>query len=227
MSDYKNSLFEVEPTLVDNIFDIAFPDSIKKMISTNIYLATRATKEIRDMFLETPRAARRVAGIILPTYIDKYLISAINNLDINPLKIKTVERKGAGGSSYTEYISNNCKFHIKKTARPSLPKEAYHRKTNAESNKIFLNYGPNYIPEDINLPFAIVIFGHKDLDLKYIKIGFPTWDYTGWQNGKLIEISNYISTDEADRIEKKIPMMKEQLKVDFEKIEKEYRLTAK
>ena len=47
------------------------------------------------------------------------------------------------------------------------------------------------------------------------------------QNGKLIEISNYISTDEADRIEKKIPMMKEQLKVDFEKIEKEYRLTAK
>ena len=42
-----------------------------------------------------------------------------------------------------------------------------------------MNYGPNYIPEDINLPFAIVIFGHKDLDLKYIKIGFPTWDYTG------------------------------------------------
>lgn len=30
MSDYENSLFEVEPTLVDNIFDIAFPDSIKK-----------------------------------------------------------------------------------------------------------------------------------------------------------------------------------------------------
>jgi hypothetical protein len=220
-------LFKQDNTLVDKMFDEAFPEYMRELIATNIFVATKAVKDVRDSFVTIPRIANRIAGTILQAYIDKYLIASIEGMDVNPLRFSAQEKTGSRGFAYTEFNSLTCKFHIKKTNNMRLPNAAVHRKANAESNKIFLNYGPEYMPEYPNVPFAIVIFGHKYLELQYIKIGFPTWDYIGWQQDKLLEILNYVSFEKAEKVHLKNLSIKKEMYKDIEKIEKQYLLSTK
>lgn len=202
-----------------------FSDSVKTAIATNIYVACQMSRELRDNMINMPMRASWLAGQALGFFIDKLMTELIDQSMVGKFPYNYREiRIPKCGYPYIEYYSTKGKFHIKKTDKPKLlPKAAVHRRSNALSNKYFLDFGPEYIPVGVNAPFALITYGHKKLEFNFIKLGFPKWDYSDWADQW--DISETISKEVAEKIIiHKGPELKEEYQ---EIIEKKFELKIK
>lgn len=218
-------LFNLEDENLNQLRDDMFSESVKTMIATNIYVACNMSKDLRDSLIYMPMRAGWFAGHALGFFIDKLMTEEIDNSVVGRFPYNYREtRIPKCGYPYVEYYSANGKFHIKKMDKPEkLPKAAVHRVSNALVNKFFLDFGPEYIPDGVNVPFGLITYGHKKFDLTFISLGFPTWDYSGWANHW--EITDNISKERAETImTHKAPELKEEYQ---EQIVKKYELKLK
>lgn len=208
-------------------FNLMFSDKAKETIATSIYVACNMSKNMKNEMLTIPRRAAMLAGHAFPVYIDKILTSQIDSFDLNTFPYNYREDTiPKCGYSYIEYHNENGKFHIKKSDKKAkLPKSSVHRRSNAQSNLIFLDFGEEYVPSNVSVPFALITYGHKRFDLSYILIGYPSYDYSGWQDNILWNISNYISKERAEFIRN---TYSENIEEEFrENITKTYNLKLK
>lgn len=167
---------------------------------------------------------RYLAGICFPVLIDKCLTTVLDNMDVNIAQYNYYSLKVPRGNyQYIEYCCPFGKFHIKRVNKKgNLPKATAHRLSNAESNKIFLNLGDNYIPKNINTPFALITYTHKNFRLQSISLGFPNYEYTDWQDGKQWELSLNFSDEIANVIDKNQVSIKAKLFDVIEEISPSY-----
>lgn len=199
-----------------------FPDSVKTLVATNIYAACTISKDLRDSMVNMPMRASWIAGHALAYFIDKLITQQIDISMIGRFPYDYREtRIPKCGYPYMEYYSQKGKFHIKKVDRAQrLPMAAVHRLSNSLANTNLLNYGSEYTG---NIPFALITFGHKRLDLSFIELGFPKPDYSDWAG--YWDISDKISKELAEEILKqREPELKEEYQ---EKINKKYELKLK
>ncbi len=206
----------------DNLCEELFPDSVKTMVATNIYAACTISKNLRDSMINMPMRASWIAGHSLAYFIDKLLTGQIDNSTVGKFPYDYREtRIPKCGYPYMEYYSPKGKFHIKKVDKEHrLPTAAVHRISNSLANTVLLNYGSEYTG---NVPFALITFGHKRLDLSFIELGFPKPDYSDWAD--YWGISDKISKELAEEILlQKEPELKEEYQ---EKIVKRYELKLK
>lgn len=183
-------------------FQEMFPKNVRTTIASSIYLASCMSKELRDSMVNIPRRGAMLAGHAFPVFIDKLIAAQIDQVAIGNFLYNYREFKiPQCGYAYIEYHSNVGKFHIKKSNKEEkLPNAAVHRISNAESNMVFLDFGPEFIPENTTVPFALITYGHKHFDLSFINIGFPAHDYSGWSDGFQMSIMDDISKDAVENI---------------------------
>jgi hypothetical protein len=200
-----------------------FPDSVKTMIATNVYAASKMSKNLRDSWVNMPMRMSWFAGHSFGFFIDQLMSKQIEESVIGKFPYSYRElRIPKCGYPYMEYYSDKGKFHIKKADKPErLPKAAIQRISNAQSNG-FLDYGPDYIPQVEDNPFALITYGHRGFDLRFIEIGFPETDYSDWKG--YWDISQNISKEIAESVLKdKEPELKE----EYQEIVQKYSLKLK
>ena len=210
---------------LDELRDQMFPDSVKTMIATNVYVACEMSKDLRDNLINMPMRATWIAGIALGFFIDKLMAEQIDLSIVGKFPYHYREiRIPKCGYPYIEYYSDNGKFHIKKVNKAEhLPNAAVHRVSNALSNQFFLDFGPEYIPTGVNVPFGIITFGHYKFERPFISLGFPKWDYSGWADRW--DVSDRISREIAETImSRKAPAIREEFQ---ENIMKKFELKIK
>lgn len=202
--------------------DELFPDYVKTVLASDIYAACTISKDLRDSMINMPMRAAWIAGHSVAYFIDKLLTQQIDNSIVGRFPYDYREtRIPKCGYPYMEYYSPKGKLHIKKVDKAhKLPAAAVHRISNSLSNAILLNYGSEFTG---NVPYALLTFGHKRLDLSFVKLGFPKPDYSDWAG--YWDISEKISKEFTEEILKqKGPELKEEYQ---EKISKKYELKLK
>jgi hypothetical protein len=212
---------------VDDLYEIMFPQQVRKVIASSIYAASNLSKELRDGLINLPMRASWLAGTTFPVFIDKIMAEQIDNIDIGKFPYCYGENRiPRCGYPYVEYYSPEGKFHIKKNNKPEkLPKAAVHRISNSLSNILFLDYGEEFVPPNISVPFALVTYGHIRFELSFIQVGFPTHNYTGWEAEKRWNIVNDVSKEMVENIQQgKVGELKEELQ---EQITQEFNLKIK
>lgn len=189
----------------DELFAQMFPQQARQILASSVYVASKMSKSLRDEMISIPRRASMLAGHAFPVFIDRLMAKQIDEIDVGqfPYQYREITIPKCG-HAYIEYHSPIGKFHIKKSNKANaLPKAAVHRVSNAMSNKIFLDLGSEYIPENTSVPFSLITYGHKNFNITFIQIGFPTWDYSGWESNYCWDISGDISKELVEYIEKK------------------------
>lgn len=183
-------------------FEIMFPQSVRTVLSSSIYLASQWSKELRNSLVSLPMRGSLLAGHAFPVFIDKIVASQIDKLEVGNFPYDYGEHRiPKCGYPYVEYHAPFGKFHIKKLERAEkLPKAAVHRLSNSMSNLIFLDFGDEYVPPNLGVPFGLVTYGHYKFDLTFMQVGFPSADYKGWIDSKRWNIANDISKEMVEQI---------------------------
>jgi hypothetical protein len=202
------------------VSNLLFSDDSKAIIASTIYVACGMSKNVCDDMINMPNRASWLAGLSLPFFIERLLANQIDQNQIGKFPFYYREVKSPKSAfSYIEYYSDTVKFHIKKVRKvEKLPTSANHRTSNAKVNQLFLGFGPEFVPQGVNVPFGIITYDHFKFDLKFICLGFPKYDYTDWQNPHL-SIMEYISKEMSEYIKKENDLaLKEEYKEKVEKI---------
>lgn len=204
-----------------------FPDAVKTLVASNIFVACEMSKQIAygAEMINLPRRATWLAGHSLPFFIERLMTKAIDQSMVGKFPFNYREEKVPRGAfTYVEYYCSLGKFHIKKVPKEGkLPPASYHRVSNALANKLALDFGPNYIPQGVHVPFSIITYGHTKFNLEFIGLGFPKYDYSGWADN--VAISDSVSKETVETIRKEnAPALKEEFQ---EKIEKNFDLKLK
>jgi len=215
---FKNESLGVKEQLIQ-LREELFPDAVKTLVASNIYVACEMSKQVAcGEMAKTPRRATLIAGHSLPFFIERLMTKAIDQSVVGKFPYHYREEKVPKGAyTYVEYYSSLGKFHIKKVKKEGkLPSAAYHRISNALSNKLILDFGPEYIPQGVYVPFSIITYGHTKFSLDFINLGLPFYNYTGWAD--IIPISDSVSPEMVENIKKEnVPELKEEFRGRIEK----------
>lgn len=167
---------------LEKIKGIMFSEHTTKVLVSTIYAACEISKKSAQDMINLPMRAFWREAYSLQFHIDKLLTKEIERAGIGKLPYHYREIKIPGcGYPYSEYYSEYGRFHIKKVSKKwKLPDAKKQRVSNAQSNKIFLDFGEEFILKDDINPFAIVTFGHKKFIPSFVVIGYPEYDYSEW-----------------------------------------------
>lgn len=211
---------------IDTYGENIYNDNVAMIIATNIFAAAHISKNIKKEYLNLPKRGSWLAGYALPFTIDKLLTQEIDKIEVGNFPFDYREERINGRYfPYVEYFSSDFRFHVKKSnCEHKLPEIRKFRLSNAQTNRIALDFGDEYIDNSLTQGYGIITYNHKGFDLRYIIAGIPEYDYSGWAYKK--DIMKNISKELANEIEKKNSV---KLKEEFEEeiVKKQYGLRLK
>lgn len=201
------------------IFDIILKDPEKSLMANSIFSGLRIAKETfnREPNIILPRSAYFFTAYNLTYCINKVLSNLIDKNQFSTLSF--VET--SSGRPDIEYKTNSgINIQIKKEkSKEKLPISSKHRLKRSANNQILLDFGDN-IDEEI---YMLVIFDHKAFNLRYMQIGIPKDDYSGWI--RKWNLMAFVKQDQVEEIVKTNgPIIREEF---IEKINKEYKLALR
>ena len=204
---------------------LMYPEQVTQILASTIYAACSISKSMTENYINIPHRGALIAGQTFPFNIDRLLTKQIDTNEVGKFPFLYRENEVAGVSfPYIEYYSDIGKFHIKKsTTIDKLPQARVHRISNAQSNRIFLDFGDEYIDKNLDQVYGLISYNHKRFNMKYIVAGIPEYDYSGW--AFKLDITTHLSKDLMEDIKKE---NEARLKEEFnEAIVKKYNLKLK
>lgn len=195
----------------DKLYSRYISKSFREMSASTIYSALTISRDFVLQHPSLPRTNYYWAAYNVQFIIPNIMMKIIEDQDHKFLNVYGDEAPNPHGRPYVEFEINNIKVHIKKNRNAEkLPNISIYRESESTKNnmQMALDFGTDTaVSQKL---FAIITYNHQRFNLKYIQIGFPKDDYSGWiDKWSLIDD---IKSDTVEMIKKKYgPEIREEI----------------